>query len=128
MENLNEIIAKNIRKIREEKKLSQDYIAAQLSISQNVYSRLESGKVNFSIDRLLAIANVLETQLLDLIGQTNYTQSFNIQNNQTIKRNVTNNLSEEMTDLYKKLIQLSIEQKDIMSKHIEVLYNAIKKD
>ncbi len=128
MENLNEIIAKNIRKIREEKKLSQDYIAAQLSISQNVYSRLESGKVNFSIDRLLAIANVLETQLLDLIGQTNYTQSFNIQNNQTINGNVNNNLSEEMTDLYKKLIQLSIEQKDIMSKHIEVLYNAIKKD
>ncbi len=111
MENLNEIIAKNIRKIREEKKLSQDYIAAQLSISQNVYSRLESGKVNFSIDRLLAIANVLETQLLDLIGQTNYTQSFNIQNNQTIKRNVTNNLSEEMTDLYKKLIHLVLSKK-----------------
>ena len=34
----------NIRKIRELKGLSQEYMASQLSLSQRAYSKLESGK------------------------------------------------------------------------------------
>jgi len=34
-------VASNIRKIREQKNYTQDYLAAKLDISQNAYSKIE---------------------------------------------------------------------------------------
>ncbi|WP_272148964.1 helix-turn-helix domain-containing protein [Tenacibaculum aiptasiae] len=54
------IITENIRLERLRKGLSQDKMANLLQISQNAYSKIESGKTTLTIIRLYQIAKVLE--------------------------------------------------------------------
>ncbi len=60
-------IVSNIRKIREYRNYTQDYLAAKLKISQNAYSKIELGYSNITLNRLVEIAEVLEIELVDLI-------------------------------------------------------------
>lgn len=55
-------VAGNIRKLREFRDYTQDYLASQLKISQNAYSKLELGYCKISLERLYAIALVLEVE------------------------------------------------------------------
>ena len=54
------IITENIRLERLRKGISQDKMANLLQISQNAYSKIESGKTTLTIIRLHQIAKVLE--------------------------------------------------------------------
>ena len=56
-----------IRSIREAKGYTQEYMAEMLDICQSTYANLESGKSSMSIERLIAIAEILETDLFDLV-------------------------------------------------------------
>ncbi len=56
-------VAANIRKIREFRNYTQDYLAAKLEISQNAYSKLELGYSNITLQRLIHIALILEVDL-----------------------------------------------------------------
>ncbi|MCJ0741350.1 MULTISPECIES: helix-turn-helix domain-containing protein [Pedobacter] len=60
-------VATNIRKIREKKNYTQDYIAAKLGISQNAYSKIELGYSKISLDRLFHLAHLLDTEVVDLL-------------------------------------------------------------
>ncbi|WP_133575400.1 helix-turn-helix domain-containing protein [Pedobacter metabolipauper] len=63
------VVAGNIRKIREFRNYTQDYLAAKLGISQNAYSKIELGYSKITVDRLFQISNILEietTQLMSL--------------------------------------------------------------
>src|ERR1700710_3058279 len=60
-------VANNIRKIREFRNYTQDYLAAKLSISQNAYSKIELGYSNISISKLVHIAEILEIDVANLI-------------------------------------------------------------
>ncbi len=62
------MIGESIRKIREMKDYSQDYMAKKLNMSQNNYSRIEMGKVKVDIDRLLEISKLLEVDPVDIIN------------------------------------------------------------
>lgn len=53
-------IAHNIRRLRELKHFSQDYLAHKLNISIRAYSKIENGESKLSIGRFLEIAKVLE--------------------------------------------------------------------
>jgi transcriptional regulator with XRE-family HTH domain len=61
-------IVSNIRKLREFRNYTQDYLAAKLQISQNAYSKIELGYSNITLTRLINIAEILETDLVDLIS------------------------------------------------------------
>jgi transcriptional regulator with XRE-family HTH domain len=61
-------VASNIRKIREFRNYSQEYLAAKLEISQNAYSKIELGYSNITLGRLFHIASILEVELMDLIN------------------------------------------------------------
>jgi transcriptional regulator with XRE-family HTH domain len=50
----------NIRKAREQKNYTQEYLATQLDIDTKSYSNIENGVSKLSIDRLLKIADILE--------------------------------------------------------------------
>lgn len=56
-----------IRSLRLKKNLSQEYLAAQLDITQKTYSRLESGQTRLTIEWLMKIADTLEEHPLDLL-------------------------------------------------------------
>jgi len=62
-------IVSNIRKIREFRNYTQDYLAAKLRISQNAYSKIELGYSNITLNRLVEIAIILEVELEDMICQ-----------------------------------------------------------
>ena len=53
-------ILENIKKIRKEAGISQEYIASELGIDVANYSRLESGKHELKVSQLAIIAKVLQ--------------------------------------------------------------------
>lgn len=61
------VVAGNIRKVREYRNYTQDYLAAKLSISQNAYSKIELGYSKITLDRLFQIAIILEIEVMQLI-------------------------------------------------------------
>lgn len=58
----------NIRKIREKKGFSQEYMAHILNISQASYARLENEETKITVDRLQKIAEILETNIIDFFN------------------------------------------------------------
>jgi transcriptional regulator with XRE-family HTH domain len=60
-------VAGNIRKVREFRNYTQDYLAAKLHISQNAYSKIELGYSKITLDRLFHIALILEVEVTQLL-------------------------------------------------------------
>ena len=60
-------VAGNIRKVREYRNYTQDYLAAKLDISQNAYSKIELGYSKITLDRLFHIASILEVEVTQLL-------------------------------------------------------------
>ena len=56
-----------IRQLRDIKGYSQEYMASKLDISQNTYSRIENGIISLSMDRLHKIANILNTEVHQIL-------------------------------------------------------------
>lgn len=61
------LVATNIRKIREHKNYTQEYLAAKLQISQNAYSRIELGYTRLTLERFFHIALILEVDEFELL-------------------------------------------------------------
>lgn len=60
-------ISGKMRLRREDLNYTQAYVAGKLGISQNAYSKIESGQTNFSVKRLYEIAHILETSITNFI-------------------------------------------------------------
>ena len=60
-------IGRNVKKIRSEKGILQQDLAALCNFEVSVMSRIEAGGSNFTIGTLNKIANVLEIDICDLI-------------------------------------------------------------
>lgn len=63
-------LASKIRFLREWQKLSQEYMAQRLGISQPAYSKLESGKTLVKLTCLHTIAEILQCSAADLVNKT----------------------------------------------------------
>lgn len=62
-------ITKNIRKLREAKRLSQEKLARMADVANNTIIKIEAGKnQNPTLDTLKKIAKALEISVDDLIG------------------------------------------------------------
>jgi transcriptional regulator with XRE-family HTH domain len=66
-------VAINIRKVREYRNYTQEYLAMKLDISQNAYSKIELGYTKITLERIFQIASILNIDLIDLL-QTEHTQ------------------------------------------------------
>lgn len=62
------VIGEKIRKIREIRGYSQEYMANKLKMSQNNYSRIELNQVKINLDRLQEIGTVLEVDPMDILN------------------------------------------------------------
>lgn len=60
------ICGQNIRKIRRNKDLTQEYMAFEMEISQKAYSDIENSKVKINLDILKKISNILEIKPSDV--------------------------------------------------------------
>ena len=61
-------IGSKIRKIRELRGYSQEVVADLLGITQNSYSKIESGATNIIVKRLYEIAKVFEVEVPTILG------------------------------------------------------------
>ncbi len=59
---------KNIRKIRELKNISQDYLASNLNLTTRAYSKIESGETQLTINRLNEISEILGVDPIEVLG------------------------------------------------------------
>jgi transcriptional regulator with XRE-family HTH domain len=63
------MIGDKIRKAREEKRYSQDYLAAYLDLNQSTYCRIESGRIKPSVQQIIAISKLLDVSLDELTNE-----------------------------------------------------------
>ena len=98
-------IGEKIKKLRELRDYSQDYVAKKLQITQGAYSRMEQGEIDVTFSRLEKVAEVLEMPVEKLVGyddkqmMTNYiSNSDNFTTNGDILSNKL--FVEELTKLY----------------------------
>lgn len=68
-EKYHQIIAKNIRKLRKNAKLSQEKMAEDLSCSREFISRVENSRERVSLNMLLKIANFFNVNPSQLFAQ-----------------------------------------------------------
>jgi len=64
---MNVAIGRRIREARERKKISQERLAELAGTSLSSISRLENGKIMVSLKKLMVIADVLDTDLMELL-------------------------------------------------------------
>jgi transcriptional regulator with XRE-family HTH domain len=60
-------IRREIKAVRIAKGISQEKLAAQLNTSQNIYSKIERGEIEMSIDRLMQITDALDMDIIHLL-------------------------------------------------------------
>ena len=61
-------IGQKIKKVRELRNYTQEFLASELGFAQETYSKIESGRTKVSIQRLELIANILKVNINDLLN------------------------------------------------------------
>lgn len=112
----------NIRKQREVKGFSQDYMANVLEISQASYARLENEDTKITVERLYKIAEILDANIIDFFDADRIT--IQNQNNYENANGLVQNLHIENKEILDKLLQSKDEQISLLNKIIE---NYLKK-
>lgn len=64
---INKRIASNLRDARLMRNYSQEYLALQLKISQNAYSKMEMGRTLITVETVFKIADILEVDIYSLL-------------------------------------------------------------
>ena len=120
MDNLK--IGHKIKKLRELRNLTQEYMASSLGLSQSAYSRMELGETEITFSKLEKISEELGMKPEEIIA-FNESMVFNVMNNQTGNGLVINNSvpSEENKTIYDQLITQLKEENTHLKKVIENL-------
>ncbi len=106
-EKVNTNLGLKIKKVRELKGYSQEYISTQMGITQNSYSKIERGETNLSVNKLIEICRILNIDISTLMNFdekmvfNNCTQSGNFGENNTFVYNTIDKIQE----LYEKIIK-----------------------
>ena len=64
---INKKVALNLRNARVMRNYSQEYMALQLKISQNAYSKMEMGRTQITVETVFKIAHILEVDIYTLL-------------------------------------------------------------
>ena len=115
---MNDIIAKNIKKYRELKGFSQEYMAHQLNVNQSTYAKMENSSTKITIDKLFSVAKLLETdvsEILDLKNQTIFNQTDNETANAFSK---VEHYYQENKEVYQELLKAKDEQIALLKEQI----------
>lgn len=101
-----EDILERIRNIRKRKGLSYDFMAHELQTSAAAYRKIETNQTKLTVERLLQIAQVLQTKLdhfLDLQADKIYHQT---NNDNAVGHQAIENLHADNKDKSDKIAQL----------------------
>lgn len=112
------MVGPNIRRVREQRRYSQEYVAAQLGVDQSVYSRWETGQTKLSVERIEQIAQVLAVPVGVLLG----TSPLKIDQDRAGAH--TPNVPEPII-LSKELIEKLLQQNEARAKQLEAMTNRL---
>lgn len=115
--NINQLTAIKIKEIRSKTGLTADAVAKSLEISRGAYSQMENGKVEITLTRLEALAQIFNVSVAEIIPVTNNPQTFNGNNsingnhntNTTLNNFFSNN--EESLEAIMKVIKDALQGK-----------------
>lgn len=62
------MVIENIKRIRSLKGISHEAMAINLGVSQGAYTKIENKETKLTVERLYAIAEVLNTDVAELLG------------------------------------------------------------
>ena len=108
---MNNTVSKNIRKYRDLKGFSQEYMAEQMNLTQSAYAKIENTETKLTIDRLNEISKILEVDIANLLEQknSNIFKNNKIENIFTYVENLTlenKELLQELLNTKNKLIKV----------------------
>lgn len=114
-------IGEKIKKLREFRNFTQDYMAKSLEMTQAGYSRIERDEVDLNVTRLQQIAKLLNVEMGEVLGFNTQNLSFNTNANDNciVYQNQTQNLLESERKQY----EVRLAEKD---KEIERLHTLLK--
>ena len=69
MENVNEAIAANLKRLRAQRRLSLDAVAAYCGVSKSMLGQIERGEVNPTVSTVWKIANGLKVSFTELMAR-----------------------------------------------------------
>src|SRR5690554_581829 len=119
----------NIKKIREDKGLSQEYMAMKLGISQSTYTKVERGEVNLYVDRLLKIVKILDVGLARVFDEENQNvfnvNSYDSSSNTNLQ--VVENMYNDNKDVVNRLQNAFEEENKHLKEEIAYLRKILKK-
>ncbi|AZI39046.1 helix-turn-helix domain-containing protein [Epilithonimonas vandammei] len=100
-----------LRKLRDDKKMSQSQIEDMLGISQSAYNKWEADQTKPNIDNLVKLAELHETDIYDLLGEKSIIQNNNdkaigniqgsVTINHTFSEELINNILKNQQDISK---------------------------
>lgn len=81
-------IGKTIRKLREEKNMTQDNLAEKMNVTRQAVSNWETGKTSPDIDTLFKLSQIFDVSMEEIIYGEKQSRVTNVTNvtNQTIKK------------------------------------------
>jgi transcriptional regulator with XRE-family HTH domain len=99
-------IGTKIKKVRELKNYTQEYMAQKLNVSQSTYSRYEKEDGDITIALLNEISEIFGMKVEDLLSFDEKVVFNNYASNQANQAYVINVISEKERELYEKTIKL----------------------
>lgn len=119
----------NIKKIREDKGLSQEYMAMKLGISQSTYTKVERGEVNLYVDRLLKIIKIFDVGLAKIFDEDKQNMftvnSYDSSSNTNLQ--VVENMYNDNKDVVNKLQNVFEEENKHLKEEIAFLRKMLDK-
>lgn len=100
----------NIRKKRESKGFSQEYMANVLEISQASYARLENEDTKVTVERLSKIAEILDINIIDFFDADRVTIQNQTNSDGAFGNGYVQNLHIENRETYEKLLKSKEDQ------------------
>lgn len=104
-----DIIASNIRRLREVKRLSQKEVSISSGVPQGQYSRIENGKVEPAVSTLEKLAKVFEVSITEFFKTDDVDEQINLPLLDKIK--LIDTLGDEEKQALFKMIDLAISNK-----------------
>ncbi|TAH20268.1 MAG: XRE family transcriptional regulator [Cytophagales bacterium] len=115
-----------IKKMRELKNITQEFMAKQLGITQSAYSKLEAKDTEISAEQIKKIATILQiptqdiAQFADLFDRV-IMNEFNNSHNNSFSPNSQYTFQTAEKELYEKLLQEKDETISSLKREIETL-------
>lgn len=77
---MNHEVAMNIRRVRLDRNYTQEFVAFEIGVGQNTYSKYETGQIKITVDILCKLSAILNVSLSHLLDQTD-TELYQIKHN-----------------------------------------------